>query len=316
MSASSTNYTGYLLRTEVQQGDIWDEHRIVETYHVEKTEPPAVPPVYNPVTGKEPTLILADTGTPVILSVGDPYQGGTGTTWMDSALVRSIDWTIAEGRGVSCRVTYSTRYFYAEDAKGLATTEEDLANAAALSPGLFLPAMVIPSFRTRSMKLYRDDPGMTVPNASNDSSLSDIGGVAKPRSVDVRQVGMKLRMYTDSTSSSLVDMIAVAQQWSGLRNDSEFLGYTQGKLVIDGVSINHLEHEMYEFVFDILFDEYFHHSQVPQLGTDGRPKMDGADYLDVRWQREKRTEADFNDLWPSGDLGLSQKYQAYKGVWY
>jgi len=52
------------------------------------------------------------------------------------------------------------------------------------------------------------------------------------------------------------------------------------------------------------------------MDNDGKPRMNGDDYADVRWAREERTAVAFNDIWPTGDLGESMKYQAFVGVWY
>lgn len=321
MTISSADYRAHLVDTNVSQGDIWGEHTIVEQYRIEKLPDAGPPPSFSPISSREGIAILADTGGPggagVIPGIGEPFQNGTGTSWMDSALVRSIDWQYSpKGSTIGATVRYSTRYFYADDAKGLARTEEDLTNATTLAAGLYLPAMVIPVFKTRSSKIYRDDPGMTGPNASVDLASSDIGGVAKQRSVDVKQVGLKLRMYIDSTSTSVDDLTGIISQYMGMRNSDPFLGYGARNLVCDGGALNHLEHEMYEVVMDYTYDEWFGHSQLPILDSDGRPKGAASNYGDIRWAREVRGEVDFNDIWASGALGESYKYQAFKGVWY
>jgi hypothetical protein len=166
------------------------------------------------------------------------------------------------------------------------------------------------------MKLYRDDPGVTPVDENIDLSSTDINGVPKNKDMQVRQVGVRLRMYIDSTSTDIVTLDTTLQAYLGTKNNDDFLGYSPGKLVCEGASINHLENEFYELVIDYLYDELYHNSQVPQLGTDGRPKMNGSNYADVRWARDARSGVAYNDLWASGALGESYKYQAYKGVWY
>lgn len=44
--------------------------------------------------------------------------------------------------------------------------------------------------------------------------------------------------------------------------------------------------------------------------------MNGTNYTEVFWTRPVRGAVDFNDIWPTGALGESQKYQAYMGRWY
>jgi len=320
MSITSDKYIANLVSVQASQGDIWEVHTITERYVIEKRDQ-GTPPVYTPVSGADIVDILADTtgpgGAGVIPGIGEPYNAGTGTSWMDSALVRRINWTLdPKGKTLQATVEYSTRYFYADDAKGLAAAEEDLTNATTLDAGLFLPASFTPIFRTRSMKLYRDDPGVTPVDEAVDLTSSDIGGVAKNKDMQVRQVGVRIRFYADATSTDMVYLDTTLQAYLGTKNTADFMGYSAGKLVCEGASINHLENEFYEIVVDYLYDELYHNSQVPQLGTDGRPKMNGSNYADVRWARDARSGVNYNDIFPATDLGKSYKYQMHKGVWY
>jgi len=321
MSIASTKYRANLVSVQVSQGDIWEVHTITERYIIEKLIDPGPPPVFDPISGDDAELVLSDTGGPggagVIPGIGEPYGGGTAGGWMQTALVRRINWSMdPKGATFQATVEYSTRYFYSDDAKGLTPENEDVTTPTSLAPGVFLPASFTPIFRTRSMKLYRDDPGVTPVDEAVDLTSSDIGGVAKNKDMQVRQVGVRLRMYIDSSSTDIVTLDTTLQAYLGTKNNDDFLGYSPGKLVCEGASLNHLENEFYELVIDYLYDELYHNSQVPQLGTDGRPKMNGSNYADVRWARDARTGVDYNDIWASGALGESYKYQAYKGVWY
>jgi hypothetical protein len=316
----SGEYKAYLKSTSVSQGDIWDVHSATEVYHVEKVKLDAQSQP-EPITPFTPVNILWDDttqGAPVIKNIGEQYGGGS--DWLSGALVRGIDWNMGgNGRGLTATVRYSTRYFETKFGKGLNRTEENIANATALESGarcLLLPCMVIPTFRTRSMKMYRDNPSMTGPNATNDISASDIGGLQKQRDIDVRQVALKLRFVVDANSQGIDALTGVLQAYVGKKNSDSFLGYGAQNLICDGAAINHLEHEFYEVVMDYLYDEYFHHSQIVQPDQDGRPRMMGTDYADVRWARDARTAVAFNDIWPNGFLGQSMKYQAFMGVWY
>ena len=316
MSKSSAKYKASCIRCEVTQGGIWDIHRINETWHCESaTAGTSLLPVIDGLN------ILKDTssGGPVIQSIADAYTipAGTGTQWVETALLRSISWS-KSGIGLNANLEYTTRYFQtyaAGDARGLASDKESLADATSLNPGLFLPCQVVPVMRTRSAKTLRDNPGMTGPNASNDRSTADIGGIAKKTDIDVCQVGMRLRMIIDAESQSIDTTTGVILAYVGKRNSGAFLGYGARNLVCTTGALNHLEDEYWEVVLEYLFDQYFHQSQEAQLASDGKPLMSGspANYADVRWVRASRDEVNFNAIWPSGDLGKSYKYQAFAG---
>jgi hypothetical protein len=313
----SAKYKSRCIRSDVVQGGIWDVHRITEVWHCESAT--AGTPLLPSVDGMN---ILADTSTggPVLPNIGDAYTipGGTGTKWVETALLRSINWA-KSSIGLNATLEYTTRYFQTNasgDARGLAKTEEVFANATNLAAGLFLPAQVVPVMRTRSAKLLRDNPGMTGPPVASDKSGADIGGIAKQCDTDVCQVGMRLRIIIDSESQSIDATTGVLQQYVGKRNLNAFLGYGAQNLVCTSASLNHLEDEYWEVVLEYLFDQYYHHSQEAQRGTDGRPLMSGTNFANVQWVRANRSEVDFNDIWPVGDLGKSLKYQCFAGRWW
>jgi hypothetical protein len=307
------------LSVSVSEGTIDGQSRITERWFVAK----------KPVAGVITPFVLpydidalrADvTGTtpPPIPNIGTPYPDGPGSTaehWQTYALLRSANWEHASG-GASCTLEYTTRYFWTKVAKGMAPGSEVLANATKQDEGAFLHASVTPTIRTRSMQQLRDNPSMTAPNASNDKSGTDIDGDPKRKSTDVRQVALRLRLVIDCESAGIDELTGIIQAYVGKKNTAQFLGYGAGQLVCDGGSISQLEFEFFEIVMDYVWDEYYHHSQVPEVGADGRALMIGADYADVRWAREVRSGVNFNDIWPIAPLGQSYKYQAYKGVWY
>lgn len=311
MSRSSEVYTSFRKSVTTTFGEIWDVHTIVDVYQVERIDDAPMEP-------NESELILADdtASGPVIPEIGSAWfvTGGTGTTWMESALCRRLSFRPL-GRGLEVTAEFSTRYFYNDALKGLAPDVEAMASATTLDPGLVLPASVIPVIRTRSTRLLHDDYTSNPPDTSN-RSAGHIGGTIKNIDVDVKQVAMKLRLVIDVESISLKDVAGIVVQYSGKRNTQEFLGFSTGKILCEGVTVNHLEHEYYEVVLDLTADEWFFHSQEAALGTDGRPKMNDVNFEDVRWVREVRQAVDFNDIFPAGDLGESQKWQCYKGVWY
>ena len=314
----STLYKSWRKSYNVSLGDIWDVHTISETYHIERVDGNPMRP--NDVAGVQ---FETGSGAPVVPGIGDPYQyptGGLGTTQMESMLCRNISWSQPDGKGMEATARFETRYFEANAARGL--EGEDLDDSVSLSRGLFLPCQVLPVFMSRNIKLFRDNPGMTGPNATNDISTSDIGGIAKEIDQDVKQVGIKLRMVIDTNSIALVGstsadgILTVINGYLGCKNNASFLGYGVGNLVCTGANLNHLESEFYEIALEYTYDQYFHHSQYALKDTDGKPKQTNSDFADVRWTRPTRTAVDFNDIWPSGDLGKSQKYQAFAGRWY
>ena len=315
MSKSSQTYTSYLRSSSVSLGDIWDNHTCTQVVHIERVNKAKM--TETDIGG---ILFDATAGGPVIPTIGDPFNfptAGAGTTWLESMLCRSHSFSNPSGLGIDCTITYSTRYFESAEAKGM--TGDDITAATTLNRGLFLPCMVLPIFQSRNIKLYNDNPGMTGPNATNDISTSNIGGVRKELSTDVRQVGMKLRMVLDSNSlpvSGADSMIDIVSQYLGKKNGDAFLGYGIGNLICSGATLNHLENEFFELVMEYLYDEYFHHSQIVTKDSDGRPKMSGSVFAEVLWSRPVRTAVNFNDIWPTGDLGKSQRYQAFAGRWY
>jgi len=312
---TSTTYKSWRMTSNYSLGDIWDVHTATERWHVERVDGAAINP--SDVSG---ILFDTTTGGPVIPGIGDPFDfptPGSGTTWLESMLVRSHTWAQPSGKGIEVTVNYSTRYFETDAAKGL--TSEVIGSATTLAKGLFLPCAVLPVFQSRNTRLFNDNPGMTGPNATLDISTADIGGTRKEIDADVRQVGVKLRMVLDSTSvpvSGAGSMIDIVGQYLGKKNSAAFLGYGVGNLVCSGATINNLESEFFELVMEYLYDEYFHHSQTVAKASDGRPDMNGTAFVDVRWTRPVRTAVDFNAIWPTGDLGKSMKYQAFAGRWY
>ena len=320
-SISTTNFQASRLSVSVSEGTIDGQSRITERWFVQR-KPAGTPAVYTPfVLPYDIDAFRADFVAPAVSpcpNIATPYPDGPGATaekWQPYALLRSVNWEHASG-GATFTLEYTTRYFWTKVAKGMAPTEELISNATTQTEGAFLHASVTPTIRTRSMQQLRDNPSMTAPNASNNKSSTDIQGDPKRKSVDVRQVNLRLRLVIDCESSSIDELTGIIQDYVGKKNTALFLGYGAGQLVCDGGSISNLEYEMYEIVMDYLWDEYYHHSQVPEVGADGRALMIGADYADVRWTREVRTGVDFNDIWPAAPLGQSYKYQAFKGTWY
>lgn len=316
---STTNWEGSRIACEMSEGSIGEASTIVERWmvHRKRSLGAGFTPANIPY---DVDAMRADGVNPVIPRIGTAYPTAPGATWEDACGLRNVSFSSAP-RGMIATLQYSTRYFYATNAKGIAQTTESLASATTLPAGLYLPCKVLSTVRNRSVLAYRSNPGMTSASAALDASTSDIGGAAlgggRGQQIEVKQVVLKLRMTIDcEIGGQDVDAITgIIQQYGGKKNSAQFLGYGAGQLVCEGGSLNHLEHEFYELVMDYLYDEWYHHEQVPQTGADGRPLMAANAPSDVRFRRLARTGVDFNQIFPVSDLGRSYKYQAFKGTW-
>lgn len=317
---TSTLYKSSLRGYTANIGDIWDIQTLTETYYIQRVNGANL-------KHEDIAAIQFETGAgaPVIPRIGANFQypaGGLGSTLFELMICRSHQWSQPEGRGMQCTVNYSTRYFETNAAKGLASGATDIGSATALTRGYFLPCETLPVFMSRNIKLYRDNPSMTGPSPGLDISTADIGGSAKELDQDVAQVGLKVRMVVDAVSMPMVGtgsgngIIDRISGNLGKKNSAAFLGYGVGNLVCTGATINHLEGEFYELAIEFLFDEYFHHSQIVKKATDGRPEQNGTNFLEVKWSRPVRGGADFHAIFPSSDVGKSQRYQAYAGRWW
>jgi len=330
---TSSIYESSLKSYTATTGEIWDIHSLTETHLVKRVDGQFMRPNDIATVPTDST-----TGGPVLPRIGNLYEypsGGINTTQLEWMRCRSIQWGQPEGKGMQAVVRWETRYFYATTAKGMTAVApgsntglngENWNSAVILDSTKFLPCELLPVFQSRNVKLYRDNPSMTGPSPGLDVSTGDIGGSEKLIDQDVRQVGMKLRLVFDCyatpilASSAVTGMLDKVTSLLGTKNQYTFLGYGAGNLVATGASINHLEGEFYELVFEALYDEYFHHSQFALSASDGRPEMISSGgtskYKTVYWGRPVRAQADFNSIWLASDIGKNQKYQAYTGRWW
>lgn len=320
-SRSSTNWEGSRLSVDVREGVMGEASTITERWVVHrKRATPDFTPASLPY---DVEAMRSDAGGPVIPRVGAAYPTGTGATWQDACGLRDVQFG-TNGKALTATLSYSTRYFYATNAKGLDRAVNALGSATTLPAGIYLQAKVTPTTRTRNVLAFRSNPGMTSPSAALDASTSDIGGAAlgssRGQNVDIRQVALKLRLIVDNeiAGQDVDALTGIIQAYTGRKNSAAFLGYGTGQLVCEGGALNHIEHEFYELVMDYLWDEWYHHDQVPETGTDGRPLVAGTPQVpsDVRFRRLARAGVDFNEIFPVSDIGRSWKYQCFKGVWY
>lgn len=246
-------------------------------------------------------------------SPDDAYPSGTGATIEPFMLCRSVQATPLPSGKLSAIVTYSTRFTWLRGAKTeLGGSVADLA--------LLVP-VIQHTAKHRTIQTFRRG-WVTTPPAALDATTADIGGselssADKGAPVEVRQIQVRLRLLVDCDSSSLTTMHSAVASYYGRRNSDTFLGYAAQTLVCEGASINHVEGEIYEINIEYAYDEWYEHSQVPELDIDGKPKRaPGGALLRVDWKRPNRSTAVFNNIWPAGDYGRVQRRVCEIGVYY
>ena len=166
------------------------------------------------------------------------------------------------------------------------------------------------------------------PAAGSDKTGTDIGGnpVRKysldGRPQDVVQTRVRVRIMKNAQYVNKDDIITTLTGIVGKRNDAAFLGYAAGWLWCDGFQMVEHDGPFYELVFDFMYDEWYEHSQEPELDPDGKPTLDatGTNYADVQWVRMTRGTYDFNKIFfktaaalTAGTIWTEQRTLAEKG---
>jgi hypothetical protein len=222
---------------------------------------------------------------------GSTYPGGT-MLWEQFARFRGYTLTTLPGGSVRIELEWTTEYIL----------DPVTGNTYQL------PVRTEFNARTRTLQLYRTGYTTNPPAASN-STASDIGGTGlagqdQGSSVQVSQVAIRLRATQDATATSIIDAATTLSNYIGKTNSDTFLGCVAYSLVCEGVSVVPKNGEFYEVIFEFLFDQWYHHEQVPILAADGRPtRTAGGELSDVRWRRLARTATAFNNIW-GGDTRL------------
>jgi hypothetical protein len=215
------------------------------------------------------------------------YLSGTGLTWQQ--FVRFRGYTVRQlpnASGAELTLTWSTRYvltLHGGSPPTLFYTPRSGLNFASLS---------------RSILIYRT--GWSVaPPAALDVSATDIGGTAISGGNDgqaylVAQNRFRLTFEQDSTVTTMQAAAASFQSYQNKKNSATFLGMPANTVICEGVHLNPVKYEFYEVSFDFLFDEFYHHEQVPTMDPDGRIKRNNTGPTEVKWKRLPRTGVDFN----------------------
>jgi hypothetical protein len=222
------------------------------------------------------------------------YPSGTGLTWQQFARFRgyTVD-QLPNAAGARFTLNWSSRYVLT-------------LSGSPVVAYYALPSSVDFSSQARSTRIYRTG-WSTSPPAASDAS-SDIGGTATMGGNDgmawnVGQTRIRMRFEQDAT---VVSVSAAASSLTGYTNcisSATFLGCPAGSLICEGVTVNPIRYENYEVTFDLLYDPWYHHEQVPTLAADGRPTRTSNNLAEVKWKRLPRTSTDFNNIY-AGDTKL------------
>jgi hypothetical protein len=177
-----------------------------------------------------------------------------------------------------------------------------------------LPAYIEATSSSRSTKVFRT-AWTTNPPAALDATTADIGGTTVQGLGDgmawpVNQTRIRLRFTQDATAASMISQMTRLASYNNTTNSATFLNCAANTLICEGVSANWVRNEFYEVVFDFLYDEWYHHEQVPAISADGRVRRTAAGAVfDVRWKRLPRTSTDFNNIY-GGDTNLKAIVEA------
>lgn len=298
-------FTYHRLSRETTEPTLESEGAIMMQIIVEKIPagaPPAVPNIDNP----DDIAALRTAG--ILPLVGALFPGASSATWENAARFRGYTAEYLEGgKALRLGLKWTTRY----------CMDPTLPIANPYVSALQLPASTEYVARTRTINLYRAS-WTTAPPAALDATAADIGGSSikqqdQGSTQQVPQVAVRMRIMRDATLASVQAQAATVSTWIGYRNSATFLGFVANSLVIEGVSVVESQDEFYEVIFEMLYDAYYHHEQVPIVDADGKPKRTAAGELaDVRWKRLPRPSADFNNIF-AGDARLKARVE--KGYW-
>lgn len=226
----------------------------------------------------------------------------SGMTWEQFARMRTISYRLDKtAKLLTADIVYSTVYYL----------------DPAQTPEYYqLPAEVQYSSKTRSTRIYRQT-WTTNPPATSANSTADIGGTAVGNgyagiSVQVNQVAVRVTVTFDASVTAMNTMYADKWAIVGSTNSSAFGGFPAYSLICEAFNIRKSGQgfEFYEGVYDFLWDQHLHFSQVPTTGEDGQPVLNNSfQPNEVKWIRLARTGIDFNLIFPDGAGGIDTKWR-------
>lgn len=195
-------------------------------------------------------------------------------------------------------------FSYTVDAQGYTLTANILYTSPYFVDGVVDNNLILPSSSsyqtvTRIAKVYRTNWATDPPLGSD--STADIGGTAvqgagATATMLVPQVRFRITATQDaSVSSRYMDALANSlAPFIGTRNSSAFGPFAAGSLVCEGINITQSRMPYYEVTADYLYDDWGHHEQVAEVGTDGRPNWNAGNLNAVYWKRPTLLTQDFN----------------------
>ena len=304
----SANYRSHVKATQVRSFDLDGNNEVLVTLIVEKIDP---------ISGNTLTIDPWGNDHPWLISEGIiPHIGMTLEQWYTltfaeyqwEGLARLRDYTFEPASGGSLIVNLRFTTYYVPqvdpDPQGQNLT-------------LLLPASIEMTTTNRSMSMWRSGTTLTPPSPTLDSvaiiagnTLSSTTGMLGA-AVDVPQMRIRIRIMQDTATdnSTFVDQMDNLKTYIGKRNDATFLGFDRGEIYCEGMSMQRIEHNFYEVVFDFIYDFYYEHSQFPVIEGDGQPKMEEdplqAGVYRVRelyWRRVTREYIDFTNILPYAEL--------------
>ena len=299
MSTTTTNFVWYELEPIQTVQPTLDRPGVIRQTIMVRRKDTGSPAVRNPVAVPDDVGLMRSEG--IIPDEGDVYPGGT-MLWEAFTRFRGYQLQTIPGGSVRIELEWSTEYIL----------DPVTGNTYQL------PVRTEFNARTRTLQLYRSG-WTTNPPAALNGTAADIGGAAivnqdQGSATQVSQVAIRLRATQDATATSIIDAATTLSNYIGKTNNDTFLGCVPYSLVCEGVSVVPKNGEFYEVIFEFLFDQWYHHEQVPVLAADGRPLRTTAGELsDVRWRRLARTAAPFNNIW-AADARL--RALAETGYWF
>ena len=313
MSYSSTNYTSYLVDTQVGVGSFlnMEKNTISVVYRLQRKD--GGPPSLGISLPYGLDIALAETSPQRVLPVLDsafPAPTVGSSTWQEYALCRSHN-ALKQDKYIDVRVVYDTFYHWLDGPKG-----NNGGTVSTQPDGAYMPVKVNYQVKTRQSMVWKS--GGTAPSATSDSVTittgSFVGQGVTPQKVEVSQLAIRVQIMIDAESQSNVQTAAAILGYIGKRNSDTFLGYTAGQLVCVGGSLTQLENEFYLVSLEYEYDEYFEHNQICETNPDGKIKTTNTGQPNtVYWKRPTRSSVAFNDVWGANAQGYIRRYMAENG---
>ena len=300
---TTANYRAYELTGQMQVTGIDGQSNITETRCIERIDGAAINWPY------EHDQMITEGA---LVSPGDAYPADAADTIEAYMLCNNVSMSPMQKGKMSAAISWTTRYTWCRNAK----TE---TGASAGSLAVRIPTIQYLA-KHRSVQTYRRGWSVAPPatlDISAEIGGSELSSGDKGMPVHVSQSQVRLRMLIDTDGQTLLSANTAAMAYVGRRNSDTFLGFTAQTLVCEGASINHISAEYYELNMEYSFDEWYEHTQVPDLDIDGKPKRaPGGQLLNVYWKRPNRTAVTFNSIWPAGVEGQVIRRVAELGTYY